>query len=236
VIRHDFEHIHRGFNFTPDELISVPAAPDILVPYRELRVMEQNGIRTMPKVSGDQVLELDVGELLNGVDLEGTRRRGREEREDRGLRVFVSYAHKDEVLRAELDTHLKLMQRQRVIDIWHDRRIPPGDEWEKQIDEELEHADLILLLISADFLASDYCYDIEVERAMARHRAGEARVIPIIVRDVAWGKAPFAKCQALPKEAKAVTLWGDGVHGRDSAWRNVAEGIERVAKALKPKS
>jgi internalin A len=233
VIRHDFEHIHRSFKFTPQEMVPVPDVPEVLVSYQELLVMERKGIWTFPKVSGDRVLELNVGDLLNGVDLEGARRVSRAEREDRGIRVFCSYSHKDEDLRAELETHLKLLQRQGVISLWHDRRIPPGDEWKKQIDEELNRADIISLLVSSDFLASDYCYDIEVDRAMARHDANEARVIPVVVRDVAWHKAPFAKCQALPKEGKAVTLWGEGVHGRDSAWRNVAEGIEQAAKELR---
>ena len=146
--------------------------------------------------------------------------------------MFCSYSHKDEVLRAELDTHLKLLQRQSVIDLWHDRRIPPGGEWERQIHEELERADMILLLVSSDFVASDYCYDIEVNRAMARHDAGEARVIPVVVRDVDWHSAPFAKCNPLPKEGKAVAKGGRGKLARDSAWRNVAEGIAQVAKEL----
>ncbi len=94
------------------------------------------------KVSGSQVLDLNVSELLDGVDIEGPRRQHREEREDLGVRIFISYALKDEDLRAELDTHLKLMQRQRVIAVWHDRQIPPGQEWEKQIDEDLVHRDI----------------------------------------------------------------------------------------------
>jgi internalin A len=234
VIRSDFEHTHRSFTFKPQEMIQVPEALEILVPYHELLVMERSGIRTFPKVAGDRVLELDVEALLNGVDLEGSRRAPREEQLGRGgIRVFCSYSHKDEALRGELDTHLKLLQRQSVIGLWHDRRIPPGEEWERQIGEELDRADMILLLVSSDFVASDYCYDIEVKRAMARHDAGEARVIPVVVRDVDWRSAPFARCQPLPKEGRPVAKGGRGRHARDSAWRNVAEGIERVANQLR---
>ena len=86
-------------------------------------------------------------------------------------------------------------------------------------------------LVSADFVASDYCYEKEMQRAMERHVHGEARVIPVIVRDVYWRIAPFAKLQALPTDGKAVTLWED----KDSAWRNVSEGIERVVKELREK-
>jgi internalin A len=95
----------------------------------------------------------------------------------------------------------------------------------------LERADIILLLVSADFIASDYCYEKEMGRALERHAQGEARVIPAIVRDVNWRIAPFAKLQALPKDGRAVTLWED----RDSAWRNVSEGIERVVEEMRKK-
>lgn len=232
IIRHDFEHIHRSFRFAPEEMIPVGAEAELLVPYKKLLVLERKSIKQFTEVAGEEVVELGVQDLLNGVDLEGTRRPPREEHVEGGTRVFCSYSHKDEDLRAELDTHVKLLQRQSVIVLWHDRRIPPGGDWERQIDEELERADIILLLVSSDFIASDYCYDIEVKRAMARHEADEARVIPVVVRDVSWHSAPFGSCQPLPKEGKPVTTWGSGVHGRDSAWRNVAEGVEQVAKEL----
>ena len=121
---------------------------------------------------------------------------------------------------------MKILQRTKVIETWHDRRIMAGDEWKGEIDEHLEAADIILLLVSSDFIASDYCYDVEMGRAMKRHEAGEARVIPVILRNVNWKDAPFAKLQALPKDGKAVMLWGD----RDTAWRNVSEGIEAVVR------
>ena len=233
VIRSDFDHIHQSFKFTPEEMIPVFAGAELLVPYKKLLVMERKNIKQFTEVAGEEVLEIDVQGLLNGVDLEGTRKAPREERVDQGIRVFCSYSHKDEVLRAELDTHLKLLQRQSVIYLWQDRRIPPGGDWEHEIHEELERADMILLLVSADFVASDYCYDIEVKRAMARHDAGEARVIPVVVRDVDWHSAPFAKCQPLPKEGKPVAKGGRGKLARDSAWRNVAQGIALVAKELR---
>src|SRR4029450_9084620 len=102
----------------------------------------------------------------------------------RPIDVFYSYSHKDEVLRERLETHLKLLKRQGIVQDWHDRRISAGSEWEGQINQYLESAHIILLLISADFLASDYCYDKEMQRALARHEAGEARVIPIMLRSV----------------------------------------------------
>jgi internalin A len=145
------------------------------------------------------------------------------------VRLFYSYAHKDESLRNELETHLKLLQRQGRIESWHDRDIEAGDEWKRKIDDNLERADIILLLVSADFIASDYCYEKEMTRALERHEKNEARVIPVIVRDVNWRNAPFAKLQALPKDGLAVTKWPD----KDSAWRNVSEGIEKVVSQMR---
>jgi len=109
-------------------------------------------------------------------------------------------------------------------------RLPSGtgSEWAGQIDEHLNSARIILLLVSADFLASDYCYDIEMKRAMERHEAGEARVIPIILRTCDWTSAPFAKLQALPTDAKPVDSWPSA----DAAFTDIARAIRRVVQAL----
>ncbi|NEU71868.1 toll/interleukin-1 receptor domain-containing protein [Hassallia byssoidea VB512170] len=144
------------------------------------------------------------------------------------VKVFFSYSHKDEVLRDDLATHLSLMKRKGVIEAWHDREITAGAEWANAIDDNLNAADIILLLVSANFLASDYCYDIEMQRAMERHEAKEARVIPIILKPTDWSDAPFAKLQALPKNAKAVTTWQD----KDEAFLNIAQGIRRVVEDM----
>ncbi len=142
------------------------------------------------------------------------------------LTVFFSYSHKDEELRDELATHLKMMQRQGLISSWHDRQISAGTEWANAIDDNLNIADVILLLISANFLASDYCYDIELQRAMERHEAGEARVIPIVLKPCDWTYAPFGKLQALPQPAKPVTQWSD----RDEAFLNISQGLRLAVK------
>jgi internalin A len=177
------------------------------------------------------VITLNIKELLDGIDLEGTR--PADEALSRGaLRAFISYSHKDEILRAELEVHLKLLHRRGRLELWTDRRISAGTGWKGQIDENLDRAELILLLVSADFVASDYCYDIEMTRALARHQAGTARVVPIIIRDVAWRSAPFGMLMALPTDGKAVATWGSGEYGRDTAWKTVAEGIEKVLTEL----
>ncbi|MCI0691348.1 TIR domain-containing protein [candidate division KSB1 bacterium] len=244
IIRSDFERIHRDiFKSPPVEMVPLPEYPHVVVPYRELQIMEEQGEKELKKVVGEQVLNLDVQMLLNGVDLQGTVMVRRERTGRRPqfnyvtimvpvpVRLFISYTHKDERQRNELEIHLKLLQRQGLIETWHDRKIEAGEEWKRKIDNNLERADIILLLVSADFIASDYCYEIEMKRALERHEKDEARVIPVIVRDCNWHKAPFAKLQALPKAGKAVKKWAD----KDSAWRNVAEGIERVVEEIRKK-
>ncbi|MGH7454472.1 MAG: TIR domain-containing protein, partial [bacterium] len=230
IIRSDFERIHADISkLKPEAFVPTPNQSKLAIPYARLLTFEAKGIRVFPEAVGDDVIQLDVQELLNGVDLEGTRQR--EAKMEDTMKLFYSYSHKDETLRNVLDTHLKLLQRQGLIEPWHDRNIEAGDDWKMRIDENLERADIILLLVSADFIASDYCYEKEMKRALERHDAGEARVIPVIVRDVNWKRAPFAKLQALPKDGKAVMKWPS----KDTAWRNVSEGIERVVEELRKK-
>ncbi|MBD1858853.1 MULTISPECIES: TIR domain-containing protein [Leptolyngbya] len=145
------------------------------------------------------------------------------------LKLFISYSHKDEHLREKLNTHLKLLERQGVIGTWHDRMIPLGNEWAEEIDENLNTADLILLLVSADFLASDYCYEKEMQRAIELHNQKLARVIPVILRSCDWESAPFGKLQGLPTVTgggiKPVTKWDD----EDEVFTEIAKGIRKVA-------
>jgi hypothetical protein len=144
------------------------------------------------------------------------------------IKLFFSYSHKDEELRGELENHLKILLRQGVLSQWHDRNIEAGDRWAKEIDRHLDEADVILLLVSADFLASDYCYSKEMKRALERQKKGCATVIPVILRPVDWQDAPFANLQALPKDARAVTLWSN----RDEAYTNIARSIRQICRKL----
>ncbi len=141
--------------------------------------------------------------------------------------LFFSYSHKDEALPDKLEVHLAMLKRQGVLETWHDRRIVAGDEFVGRIGEELERANIILLLVSPDFLASDYCYDIEMTRAMERHEAREARVIPVILRPCDWYGAPFGKLNAAPKDGKAVATWPD----LDEAFLDVVRAIRKAAGA-----
>lgn len=153
--------------------------------------------------------------------------------------VFIAYAREDQYHRGELTKHLKPLERRGIIKSWHDRMINAGDEWKNVLDKQLENADIVLLLVSADFLNSDYCYEIEMARALERHDNGTARVIPILIRDCPWKFAPFAKLQVLPSNAKPVAsfrMW-------DEAWSDIVNGIfasienlEKTSSTSSPKS
>ena len=136
------------------------------------------------------------------------------------------------MLRDRLEDHLSNLKYRGLITTWYDREIRAGEEWAQQIDIYLNKAHIILLLISADFMASQYCYSIEMKQALERHERREADVIPILLRPVLFTDAPFAKLQMLPTNGKPVIQWRD----RDSAFVDIAYGIERVAQKYLPLS
>jgi hypothetical protein len=146
------------------------------------------------------------------------------------VKIFFCYAHEDETLMNKLKMHLKPLHRQGLIDMWHDRDISAGTEWEREISQHLNVSNIILLLVSPDFMNSDYCYGIEMQRALERHKREEARVIPIILRHVYWQGEPLGKLQALPTDAKPVmsSSWDY----QDEAFFNVTEGIRKVIEEL----
>lgn len=149
--------------------------------------------------------------------------------EKQALSVFVSYSHADEAIKDQLLSHLKPLERLGIVKNWHDRMIKPGVNFADVISGELEKADIILLLVSIDFINSKYCYDIEMARAIERHTDSSARVIPIILRSCLWNHAPFGGIQAIPKDARSVTLWPD----RDEALTTIAKSIHEVALELR---
>lgn len=152
----------------------------------------------------------------------------------RPVALFYSYAHEDEALREELQGHLKILERRGLLAAWHDRKIVAGQAWDGEIDSHLRCADLVLLLVSSDFIASDYIMGTELAVAMERHRQEEATVVPVIVRpvDLAFEDAedfPFLKLQGLPTDLKPVTTWTN----RDEAWTNVAKGLRATVMAIR---
>ncbi len=145
-----------------------------------------------------------------------------------GARIFISYAHEDEDLKNELDKHLKVLKRSSKVQVWSDRQLVAGQEWDASIMAELNAANVILLLISVDFNASDFIWDKELAVAMERHKAGTARVVPVILRKCDWDELPYAALQALPQNATPVTEYPD----RDVAFTEIANGIEQLVDQM----
>jgi len=146
----------------------------------------------------------------------------------KALQVFLSYSHQDEALKDELVKHLSPLKRLNLIDDWHDRKIGAGDQWDTAIADALQSADIVLLLVSIDFINSRYCYDVEMESALDRERRGEVVVIPVIARNCMWKTTEFARLQATPTDGKAIASWPD----RDEALTVVAQRIHEVAERL----
>ncbi|HEY0754843.1 MAG TPA: NB-ARC domain-containing protein [Ktedonobacteraceae bacterium] len=144
------------------------------------------------------------------------------------LKLFYCYAYEDKALRDKIDEHLSVLKRHRLIEIWYDGKISAGMERQPEIDEHLKAADIILLLVSAAFLASDYCYEKEMKEALQRHTTGIARVIPIILRPVDWKDAPFSSLQVLPTGGLPVTKWADP----EEAYADIARNLRGVVKQL----
>ena len=144
------------------------------------------------------------------------------------VEIFFSYSHKDTVLRDKLAKQLAHLKQQGLITEWHDREIEAGRDWVYEVDTHLRTAHIILLLISPDFLASDYCYRVEMTKALQRHENGEAVVIPVILRPAPWMDTPLSKLQALPQGGKPITRWSN----QDEAFLEVAQGIQKVIQRL----
>jgi hypothetical protein len=145
------------------------------------------------------------------------------------VQIFCSFSHRDSKYRDELEVHLANLRAQGLVEVWHDRLIKPGTDWALDIDHNLDQANVVLLLVSADFMASQYCMGIELRRALDRQKTEGVRVVPILVRECDLKGAPFTNLQWLPTGSKPVKKWTD----RDSAWTNVVGGIRTVVEELR---
>jgi TIR domain len=144
------------------------------------------------------------------------------------IRIFLSYSHEDESLKTELDNHLAPLKRNGKIETWNDRKLEAGQEWDPLIKAKIAEADIILLLVSPGFNASDYIWKYEIEEAMHRHEKGEAVVIPVFLKPCIFSEMPYAKIQGLPKDAKFVTKFNN----QDDAFFEIASGIKRVVDRI----
>lgn len=148
------------------------------------------------------------------------------------IKVFTAYSHKDEGLRDKFEAHLAVMKRNGHIVIFHDRRIIPGQDWQQTIASQLFDSDVLIALISPDFLDSDYCSGVELQAALARQETGDMTVVPVILRPCDWqAQDPLSKLQALPTDAMPISKWQDA----DEAFFDVTAGLRRVVENLAPK-
>ncbi|MDD2270702.1 MAG: COR domain-containing protein [Desulfuromonadaceae bacterium] len=242
VVREYFERIHRSYELLPvTSLVPVPGHPTVTVPYNELVDYEAAGDDEYKVVIDRKPVKLGVKKLLDGVDLPGAPRNMQKNISELFRLVagkisgqlahslFISYSHKDELYRDELRGALTSYVRKQEIEVWDDTRIEPGQKWEKEILEKLESADIIVLLLSNDFIKSDYCMQDEMKRALERDAAGECVIVPIVVRDCRFDKLEVGKIQAILPNAKPIKKHRD----RDAAWLEVTKQLDRVIARLK---
>jgi hypothetical protein len=173
-----------------------------------------------------QALHEQWGQTLAGLASEQ-----KKEQRIMPLKVFISYAHKDEPFKDDLLTVLKPLERRGILEIWHDRKIEEGDEWRRDIETAMNEGDMALLFISKDFLASSFIQDKELPRLLQRRKEEGLRAVPIIIGPCMWQSEPvLSDLQALPKDAKPVGGFAEG-HARDQVWVEIAQAIERRAKS-----
>ncbi len=146
----------------------------------------------------------------------------------RPIKIFYSYSRADKKFRVELERHLEPLRRSGQISGWHDHEIPPGTEWRHEVNKHLAASDIILLLVSHNFMSSEYCYSEELQRALEMHKTGKTRVIPIILSPVNWKRTPIGGLQVLPRDGKPITEW----RSRNKAFQEIVEGIEQVIRGL----
>jgi TIR domain len=142
-------------------------------------------------------------------------------------RLFISYSQADEKACDRLQAHLKVLCRRNLLESWHIRCVPAGVNWADEADKQLDEAEIVILLVSADFLASDYCWEVEMTRALRRHEEKRAIAVPVILRSCLWKEAPIAGLQPLPRNGRPVASWSDP----DDAWLEVTEGIHALLQS-----
>ena len=154
------------------------------------------------------------------------------------ISLFFSYSHKDESFRDELEIHLAMLKREGLIEAWHDRRIDAGTSLHDAISDRLELSGIILLLISPYFLASEYCYDREMKRALEMHESGDAIVIPVIVHPCDWKNSAFSHLRATPPDGKPISKYPNHHDAYLAIVTDIRKAIERITPAtvMKAKS
>jgi internalin A len=219
IIRHNFDAIHADYESGPDDLVYPAEAPEKPLSRKDLESFVASGTVLYPvRLDSGKVAQVNLLNLLEPVkpSLEP-------------LKIFLSYAHKDEKHLTELRKDLKLMERDGLARVWSDRELMPGEKWEPRILEELKQADVVLCQLSRDFLSSDFCVLTELDTAIERKAAGSAELIAYILKDCGWQEVPKLKqFQMLPRGLKSLSGWKN----KDAYWRAIAEGIRETLEKL----
>lgn len=220
VVRATISKLHAANDVAAVEQVPVPDAPDLLIPYIKLRVLEETGILTIHEVVGTRHVEIDIAKVLNGVEFY---------EQTNANKVFVGFADDDEPHKIRLERHLAILQRQGVVASWADHRVPAGSDRVREVSRRVHEADILLLLVSSDLLSSEFLYGPDMAHMLDRHRRNEALVVPILIRDCDWRSTFVQKFQVLPMNEQAIALWPN----LDSGWRDVQEGLRRMLTALR---
>ncbi len=233
VIQSDLEHIHgNSYRLEAKPLVPIEDYPGLAVDYKKLLAAERQKIESLTELHDDKIVKVDVEKALEGVDLISSSRKSQLRLDftfgRRPAKLFVSYSHKDTKRVDDLENILKLLKRERLVEFWSDRKIGPGDHWKGMINGELEAADVIVLLVSPPFLASDYCIDVELKRALERASDGDCKIVPVIIRESLWKSTSISGLQVLPDGGKPIAQWRD----KDAFWFEVGEGLQAVIKEI----
>ena len=225
VIRENFDQIHVEMKeFEPLEWVALEGQPSAWTSVQELEVFERRGVEQVPKTVGQEVVSVDVSRELDKADVPGVREETKiNAKEQRPLKLFISYAHEDEPWRAKLAPNLALLEREGLVEVWCDLRIRPGDKWDDEIKRKLEEADLYVFLMSTDLLVSDYVSETELPIALKRHGEKKARLVPVVVRRCSWTRS-VGDIQGLPAGGIAVKEWRD----KDQAFHDVEMGLRKT--------
>jgi len=224
AIQADFRTIHDDISgLEQEEFLEIGGRPGIYVPVQTLLADEAQK-QSSSALTPQGTISVDPSAELNRLSEPAAR----DERQWRA-RVFISYSSKDARLKDELMARLKPMRESAgLIECWHDRLITPGEEWDGEIKSQLEQADVILLLVSAQFLASDYIRGVEIKRAVELSDAQKARVIPVILEKCVWEKEAFGKLNGLPRKGKPIR----DTKPQRNAWHEVEKELREVFEEL----
>jgi internalin A len=228
AIQADFRTIHDDIDgLGQQEFLEIEGQAGVYVPVQTLRADEDARRQKSSASTPKGTIDFDPSEELNRLSEPAAR----DEWQWRA-RVFISYSSKDARLKDELMTRLKPMRESAgLIECWHDRLITPGEEWDGEIKKQLEQADVILLLVSAQFLASDYIRGVEIQRAVELSDASKAQVIPVILEQCGWEKEVIGKLNGLPRKGKPIR----DTKPQRNAWYEVEKELREVFEDLRKK-